>query len=78
MHLDAIQTFALVVVMACWFSFAFIFLLRKKPLKSAAAKRAPASWWGIAMQGMAYGAVFSCRRDLVLRQFALPQNLQDV
>ena len=77
MHLDAIQTFALVVVMACWFSFAFIFLLRKKPPKSAAAKRAPASWWGIAMQAMAYGAVFGCRRDLMLRQFALPQNLQD-
>lgn len=77
MHLDSIQLFSLFSVYACWFAFAAVFLLRRKPPKSAAQKRAPVSWWGIGVQALAYFGVFSFRRELAPQLFPLPQGLQD-
>lgn len=77
MHLDSIQLFSRFSVYACWFAFAAVFLLRRKPPKSAAEKRAPASWWGIGMQTVAYFVVFSFRRELAQRVIPMPQGLQD-
>jgi protein-S-isoprenylcysteine O-methyltransferase Ste14 len=52
-----------VVVMICWFSFAGIFLLRKKPPSPPDQKRHPGSLIGVALQGMSYGIVWGVRRE---------------
>jgi protein-S-isoprenylcysteine O-methyltransferase Ste14 len=75
--LDSIQSLSRLAVYACWFAFAGVFLLRRKPPKSVTEKRAPASWWGIGMQALAYFCVFSFRRELAPQLFPLPQGLQD-
>src|ERR1700687_2146744 len=64
--------------MSCWFVFAFVFVLRKKPARVPSAQRAAASWWGIGMQALAYFVVFGFRRGLVCQTFTLPQGLQDI
>ena len=71
------QSFALIIVMACWFAFATIFLLRKKPPKSPTAKRAPAARWGIALQALAYAAVWGVQRRYWPPILPLPRALQD-
>ena len=50
------------VVMLLWFIFAGTFLLRKKPQSTPDAKRAPASWLGLILQGIGFGIVWAVRR----------------
>lgn len=55
---------SLAIVILMWLVFAPIFLLRKKSAESAPdAKRAPKSFVGIALQGVAFGLVWSVRRS---------------
>jgi protein-S-isoprenylcysteine O-methyltransferase Ste14 len=59
-----LPTLVFVVVMICWFVFAGVFLLRKKPLSPPDQKREPASLFGVALQGMSYGLVWGVRREM--------------
>ena len=53
-----------VVVMICWFVFAGVFLLRKKPPSPPDQKRESGSLFGVALQGMSYGLVWGVRRPI--------------
>jgi protein-S-isoprenylcysteine O-methyltransferase Ste14 len=60
---EFLPTLVFVIVMICWFSFAGIFLLRKKPPSPPDQKRNPGSLIGVALQGMSYGIVWGVRRE---------------
>jgi protein-S-isoprenylcysteine O-methyltransferase Ste14 len=62
MSFGFLPTLVVVVVMICWFVFAGVFLLRKKPPSPPDQKREPASLFGVALQGMSYGLVWGVRR----------------
>jgi protein-S-isoprenylcysteine O-methyltransferase Ste14 len=51
-------------VIVMWFSFAVVFWVRKKPPKAAEQKRDRASLYGILLQGVAYGFVWSLRHPV--------------
>ncbi|MGA8765177.1 MAG: isoprenylcysteine carboxylmethyltransferase family protein [Candidatus Sulfotelmatobacter sp.] len=55
---NLIAELTLCAVLACWFIFAAIFLLRKKPPTQPEAKRDNVSLVGIILQGCAYGLVW--------------------
>ncbi|HMJ08669.1 MAG TPA: isoprenylcysteine carboxylmethyltransferase family protein [Pyrinomonadaceae bacterium] len=57
-----VSIFAFVVVIACWFVFAFTFLLRKKPESGKETVRASRSILGIVLQGVGFGSVWAIRR----------------
>jgi len=50
------------VVMLCWFVFAAVFLLRKKPPSPPDQKRDRGSIVGLALQGLSFGLVWGVRR----------------
>jgi protein-S-isoprenylcysteine O-methyltransferase Ste14 len=54
-------SFAAIVLF--WMSFAAIFLFRKKPKAAPAKIGIPASFWGIALQGLGFGVVWFVRRS---------------
>jgi protein-S-isoprenylcysteine O-methyltransferase Ste14 len=57
-----LPTLVFVVVMICWFVFAGVFLLRKKPPSPPDQKRDRASLVGVALQGMSYAIVWAIHR----------------
>jgi len=59
-----LPTLVFVVVMICWFVFAGVFLLRKKPPSPPDQKRESGSLFGVALQGMSYGLVWGVRRPM--------------
>ncbi len=59
---EFLPTLVFVIVMICWFAFAGVFLLRKKPPSPPDSKREPGSLFGVALQGMSYGIVWGVRR----------------
>ena len=60
---------AFVIVIASWFVFASVFLLRKKPATTKDAVKAPKSWVGIALQGLAYFPVWAVQRRPMFSPF---------
>ena len=60
--LELLPTLVFVIVMICWFAFAGVFLLRKKPPSPPDSKRERGSLFGVALQGMSYGIVWGVRR----------------
>ena len=62
--LNFLPTLVFVVVMICWFVFAGVFLLRKKPPSPPDQKREPSSLFGVALQGVSYGLVWGVRRTM--------------
>jgi protein-S-isoprenylcysteine O-methyltransferase Ste14 len=62
MTLNFLPTLVFVIVMICWFAFAGIFLLRKKPPSPPDQKREPGSLFGVALQGVSYGIVWGVHR----------------
>jgi protein-S-isoprenylcysteine O-methyltransferase Ste14 len=62
--LEVLPTLVFVVVMICWFVFAGVFLLRKKPPSPPDRKREPGSLFGVALQGVSFGLVWSVRRPM--------------
>jgi protein-S-isoprenylcysteine O-methyltransferase Ste14 len=62
MTFEFLPTLTFVVVMICWFVFAGIFLLRKKPPSPPDSKREPTSIIGLALQGASYGLIWGVRR----------------
>ena len=63
MTFEFLPTLAFVVVMICWFVFAGVFLLHKKPPSPPDSKREPSSIIGLALQGVSYAFVWSLRRQ---------------
>lgn len=57
------------IVIVGWFGFATVFLLRKKPATSKDAVKAPKSWLGIALQGLAYFPVWALERRPMFSPF---------
>ena len=59
---EFLPTLVFVIVMICWFVFAGVFLLRKKPPSPPDQKREPGSLFGVALQGVSYGIIWGVRR----------------
>jgi protein-S-isoprenylcysteine O-methyltransferase Ste14 len=58
-----LATLVFVVVMLCWFTFAWIFIFRKPPTAARDRKRDRGSIIGFALQGLAYAIVWAVRRQ---------------
>jgi protein-S-isoprenylcysteine O-methyltransferase Ste14 len=74
--LNPLPTAVFCAVLACWFGFAGIFLFRKKPPKIAERKRASASRWGIALQGLSFASIWSIRRQYFTSLVSMPKWLE--
>jgi protein-S-isoprenylcysteine O-methyltransferase Ste14 len=76
--LSSVQIYLIVFggVIAMWMSFAAIFLAQKRPPKAAEQKRERASLYGIGLQGVAYGLVWSVRRPFGGPIVPLPRPLE--
>jgi protein-S-isoprenylcysteine O-methyltransferase Ste14 len=61
---ESLPTLVFVVVMICWFVFAGVFLLRKKPPSPPDRKREPGSLFGVALQGVSFGILWGVRRTM--------------
>lgn len=71
------------VAILAWFFFAGAILRRKRQESTPASKRAPASWIGLLLQGIAFGIVWAVRRKpfaspLIDGQFAANIALQTI
>jgi protein-S-isoprenylcysteine O-methyltransferase Ste14 len=75
-HLNLLPTAVFLFVLLCWFAFAAIFLVRKKPPKPAEQKRDRASIAGIALQGLSYAIVWSLRRPLFTPIWLMPKAVE--
>ena len=64
MTFQFLPTLVFAIVMLCWFAFAGIFLLRKKPPSPPDQKREPGSLFGVALQGVSYGIVWGVHRTM--------------
>ena len=62
MTFQFMPTLVFAAVMICWFAFAGVFLLRKKPPSPPDQKREPGSLFGVALQGVSYGIVWGVHR----------------
>jgi len=51
-----------ILILGSWFAFGLIFFLRKRPPKLQEVKRASVARWGILLQAMGFGLVWSFRR----------------
>jgi len=51
------------VVLALWFVFASVFLLRKRPESAPDKVGVPKSWLGLVLQGLGFGIVWTIRRS---------------
>jgi protein-S-isoprenylcysteine O-methyltransferase Ste14 len=60
--IDFVQASVFVIVMLSWVAFVVIFFARKSPPSPPDRKRDPISIWGIALQGISYGIVWSVHR----------------
>lgn len=62
---DAIGLTTLALVLVAWMAFAAMFLLRKKPSISVReTKRAPVSFWGIALQSLSFAFIWARPRPV--------------
>ncbi len=73
-----VPTVVFLGVMVCWFVFAGIFLLRKKPPKAPERKRERRFILGIVLQAAAYAIVWGVPRPYFSPLFAMPQSLEIV
>ncbi|HZW89034.1 MAG TPA: isoprenylcysteine carboxylmethyltransferase family protein [Myxococcaceae bacterium] len=64
--MDAVrlQEWTVLAVLAAWFSFAAIFVFRRRPPASPEKSRDPMGTVGLALQGVGFGIVWSARRPL--------------
>lgn len=60
--LDSLPAWVFAVVMLSWFAFGVVFFARKSPPSPPDRKRDRISIWGIALQGVSYGIVWSVHR----------------
>ena len=71
------------VILALWFVFASVFLLRKRPESAPDKVGVPKSWLGLVLQGLGFGIVWTIRRSpafspLIDDQYLLNVALQIV
>lgn len=69
---DLISSIVLWAIIACWMGFGIVFGLRKRASRQAETKLAAASRWGIAVQGLSFGLVWSVRRRLMTPIASVP------
>jgi protein-S-isoprenylcysteine O-methyltransferase Ste14 len=60
---------AFAILIVCWLVFAWTFLLRKKPEAAPDKVKAPKSFFGILLQGLGFGLVWSLRRTPIFSPF---------
>lgn len=60
---EFLPTVVIVAVMLCWFTFAGIFLFRKKSAPARESKRESGSLFGVALQGLAFAILWAVRRQ---------------
>ena len=60
---EFLPTIVFVMVMVCWFVFAGVFILRKKPPSPPDRRRERGSLIGVALQGVSYGLVWGVHRQ---------------
>jgi protein-S-isoprenylcysteine O-methyltransferase Ste14 len=72
---NLLPTLVFVIVMICWFAFAGIFVVRKKPLSPPDQTRAPGSLKGLALQAMSYGILWAVRRAMFTPIFSGSERL---
>src|SRR2546428_12828566 len=78
MSLRLVHVAAFAVVMVGWLVFAGIFLFRKKPPREKATRQEPLSMVGIALQGLAYAAIWMLERPRFTPIVPLPGLLEVV
>ena len=66
---NALSVGVAVIVMASWWVFALLFLLRKREAKAVAQKRKRSSLLGVALVGVGYGIVWTMRRPMFTPPF---------
>jgi protein-S-isoprenylcysteine O-methyltransferase Ste14 len=69
---------AFAVVIVCWLVFVWTFVLRKKPEAAPDKVKAPKSFWGIALQGVGFGLVWSLRRTPLFSPFVPSETVNVV
>jgi protein-S-isoprenylcysteine O-methyltransferase Ste14 len=67
-----LQEWTMLAVLAAWFSFGAIFLLRRRPPASPERSRDPMGTVGLVLQGVGFGIVWSGRRALGSPLFEAP------
>jgi protein-S-isoprenylcysteine O-methyltransferase Ste14 len=70
-EVDVLSVVVASAVFACWWVFALLFLIRKKPPKATQLKRNRASLVGVALVGVGYALVWSIRRPIFTPLFDL-------
>jgi len=76
LHFEFWPTTVFVAVMLCWFTFAGIFLFRKKPPAPPESKRESRSLFGVALQGLGYAIVWSVRRPIFSPPFKVSRPFE--
>ena len=76
--LEFLPTVVFVAVMLCWFTFAGIFLFRRKPSAAPEIKRESSSLLGLALQGLAYAIVWAVRRQPFTPPFRVSRAVEIV
>jgi protein-S-isoprenylcysteine O-methyltransferase Ste14 len=74
--LEFLPTFVFVAILLCWFTFAGIFLFRRKPPAAPESKRASGSLFGVALQGLAYAIVWAVHRHGFTPLFSMSKPLE--
>ncbi|HKP45756.1 MAG TPA: isoprenylcysteine carboxylmethyltransferase family protein [Pyrinomonadaceae bacterium] len=67
--LELFPTIVFVIVMACWVAFAAIFVFRSTPAANNDKKKDGVSIFGVALQGLSYGIVWSVHRHAFSEMF---------
>jgi protein-S-isoprenylcysteine O-methyltransferase Ste14 len=76
LHFEFLPTVVFVAIMLCWFTFAGIFLLRKKPPSAPESKRESGSLFGLALQGLGYAIVWTFHRSPFTPPFKVSRPLE--
>jgi protein-S-isoprenylcysteine O-methyltransferase Ste14 len=73
---DFVPTMVFAVVMLSWFAFVVLFFARHKPPAPPDSKRNRTSIWGIALQGISYGIVWSVHRPFFTPMVNMGRQLE--
>ncbi|MEQ1603509.1 MAG: isoprenylcysteine carboxylmethyltransferase family protein [Pyrinomonadaceae bacterium] len=75
---SAVSVIAFVVVIALWFLFGGVFLLRKKPEATTDGAKMPRSYVGLVLQGVGFVPVWFMRRQPVFSEYFAGQYVLNI